>query len=80
MTKNTDHQGNIEECKSIFVSWTWLVITIVGGLTLVGGMVYGYTRTETLQESALSRHGERLNNLEKYSQDLDTIKMLLRRK
>jgi len=77
---NLNHSQNIEECKNIFPTWSW-VLGILGSLaigTIIAASVY--FPAESLQDNAIKENAVRIYNLEVVNRDLDTIKTILRLK
>ena len=71
------HHDQIEECKSIYVSWVWMIgiiVTLAGATIAVGAM---YWPLETKQATLLDDHEKRIVKMEGVQQDLDTIKTIL---
>jgi len=80
MTASKEHAGQIEECKSIFVSWVWMIGILI---TLSGAVIAGvvmYLPLENKQTALLENHEKRIVVLEKIDMNLDTIKQILREK
>jgi hypothetical protein len=68
-----------DECKSIFVTWTWLVGIVLGVACGVGGLVYGYTQREISQDFCINKVQVEVMALKtSLNGDLDSIKILLR--
>ena len=70
----------VEECKSIFVSWAWMIGIIVSLSTAVVAGVVFYLPLENKQAALLENHEKRIVVLEKIDMNLDTIKQILREK
>lgn len=73
-----EHQGNIEECKSIFPTWQWLIGIVGGCLLIVSTGSFIYATQEARQENKLSDFECRIGKVEVIQKDLDTVKTLLR--
>jgi heme/copper-type cytochrome/quinol oxidase subunit 2 len=63
MTK--EHQGQVEECKAIFCSWSWMVAIILGAISVLAVGVYSYATSETKQDNLIDSHETRLEKCEK---------------
>ena len=76
MTKQ--HDGQVQECKSIFVSWVWLVgilFSLVSAFTILAWN--GGSRLSTITNDIQSCKTD-IGNLKIINRDLDTIKAMLR--
>ena len=71
MTK--PHSDQIEECKSIFPTWTWVLGFILSGVLVVGASIYSYATSEATQQSTLKDHEVRLEKVEKSIATIDVI-------
>jgi len=75
---NVKEHDKLDECKSIFVSWVWMIgiiVTLAGATIAVGAM---YWPLETKQATLLDDHEKRIVKMEGVADDLDTIKTILR--
>ena len=73
------HEDQIEECKSVFPTWQWLVGIISGAIVITATCALVYATRETTQDLTIKDHESRLVKVEVISRDLDTIKTLLRK-
>jgi hypothetical protein len=76
MPKHDDDQ--LDQCKSIFPTWTWLVGILSGSIVVIATCAFVYAAQETKQDSKLTDHETRIMAVEAIHNDLDTVKMLLR--
>lgn len=91
-TQKPDHSDNIEECKSIFPTYQWAIGVITGFIVVSVTCAIIYAKQETTQEFMLKDidakttlntqdikdHNFRIAKLESMSNNLDTIKTLIR--
>jgi hypothetical protein len=73
-----NEHAQLDECKSIFISWSWMigiVISLAG--TVVAGIMI-YMPMEAKQDALLLKCQEKTERLEMVKSDLDTIKAILR--
>ena len=73
-----EHSGQIDECKSTFVSWVWMIgiiVTLAAATIALGSM---YWPLESKQDFLLTDHEKRIVKMEGVADDLDTIKTILR--
>ena len=78
MANVKEHSGQLDECKSIFVTWTYMIgiIFTLAGVTIALGAMYW--PLESKQDNMLTDHEKRIVKMEGVQQDLDTIKTILR--
>lgn len=74
----TTHQENIELCKSIFPSWTWIVGIVCGTILVFSTGTFIYATQESRQDSKMINLETRVNQMEAIQQDIDTVKSILR--
>ena len=76
------HDDKISECKSIFVSWVWLVGILVGLFAAGVGGTVAYVRAEMKQDQMIEKQNEkidaRISAVERVIFNQDTIKGMLR--
>ena len=68
-----------ESCKSIFVSWTWLVAALAGLIVTVGSIAWAGSARITTIEINQTEMSTQLDKLQVISTDLDSIKHWVRR-
>lgn len=72
------HDNNIEQCKSIFVSWTWTVSFIVGFIVIIGSICWAGSAAFTTVSNMQNEQTRDINELKAVYKDVDTVKILLR--
>ena len=82
MALKSDHRENIEECKSIFVSWIWVVSFFVVTLGGFATTIATYYINKSGQDIVISVNCKdieelkiKMNKYEKIENDIDTIKI-----
>jgi hypothetical protein len=78
IVKMDTHKEQINQCKLIFPTWSWLVGIISGSMVVIATCAYVYATQEASQDSRLADHTTRIDRLEVIQRDIDTVKMLLR--
>lgn len=76
---------SISNCKNVFITWTWGIGIITGGIIVLATVLSSYTKAEVTQDNTLVNQSNKINavelrvcKLEVIQKDLDTVKLLLR--
>lgn len=72
------HTENIEQCKSIFVSWVWMVSFIVGFIVIIGSIAWAGSAAFTTISNVQSEQTSDISELKSVYKDVDTVKDLIR--
>lgn len=72
------HDANIEQCKSIFVSWVWMVSFIVGFIVIIGSIAWAGSAAFTTISNVQSEQTSDISELKSVYKDVDTVKDLIR--
>lgn len=72
---NKQHEGQIEECKSIFPTWIWMIGFILSGFGVVCGCVYVYATDRSDQISVNKDIEIRIERLEKSVATVERIEV-----
>lgn len=73
-------KNDVEELKSIFITWSWFVGAIAGAIVLAASVSYLYAEKQSNQDYRITDLETRMNKVEMISKDLDTVKTLLRKR
>lgn len=71
------HDENIEQCKNIFPTWTWVVGMLAGCISICAIGAYSYATNESKQDNIMSAHGSRLEKVERGMESIDRINVKL---
>jgi hypothetical protein len=71
------HGEQIEECKSIFPTWTWIVGLLGGSILVIATCIYAYAQKETNQDAVSRDHATRIERVEKSVATIDMINVKL---
>lgn len=72
------HNDSIEQCKNVFVSWVWMISILLGYCALVGSLAWAASAELQVNTAAHALINSRLYAVERNTEKLDTILVLLR--
>lgn len=82
----TIHQGQVQECRNVFISWRWAVsfmltaLLSIAGVAWAGGVRLEHIRNQNITTNDAVRRLEiRVSKLEKIDNKIDTLLTEVRR-